>query len=97
MDNVAKLLGTTAAFLALVADVQALEVSRSRDIAAPPAAVWAIMEDFCAIELWHPQVARCTLSEAEETAGIAMPVRGLVTTGGIGPIVKARPREMALL
>jgi uncharacterized protein YndB with AHSA1/START domain len=89
MDNITKLLGTTAAFLALVADVQALEVSRSRDIAAPPAAVWAIMEDFCAIELWHPQVARCTLSEDEETAGIAMPVRGLVTTEGLGPIVEA--------
>ena len=89
MDNVAKLIGIPATFLALVADVQALEVSRSRDIAAPPAAVWAIMEDFCAIELWHPQVARCTLSEDEETAGIAMPVRGLVTTEGLGPIVEA--------
>ena len=89
MSNVIRLLSTAAFLVAQSASCQALEVSRSVDIAALPAAVWAIMGDFCSIELWHPQVEQCRLSEDEETAGIAMPVRGLKASGGLGTIVEA--------
>jgi hypothetical protein len=67
----------------------ALDVSRSRDIPASPAAVWALVGDFCAIQLWHPQVERCILSgEDDDDDGVRAQVRGLVVKGGLGTIVE---------
>ncbi len=66
----------------------ALEVTRSRDIDAPPAAVWAIIGDFCAIGRWHPQVERCILSTDEDDESVKVQVRGLVVKGGLGTIVE---------
>ncbi len=66
----------------------ALEVTRSRDVDAPPAAVWAIVGDFCAIGRWHPQVERCILSTDEDDESVKVQVRGLVVKGGLGTIVE---------
>ena len=66
----------------------ALEVTRSRDLPAPPAAVWALMGEFCAIQLWHPQVERCILSADDEDDGIRAQIRGLIVKGGLGTIVE---------
>lgn len=35
------------------------KVNLSVDVNAPPAQVWALISDFCAIEKWHPAVAKC--------------------------------------
>jgi len=73
----------------LVAEpVHALEVSRSRDIPVRPDAVWALIGDFCAIQLWHPQVQRCVLSNDDDDDGIRAQIRGLVVKGGQGTIVE---------
>jgi hypothetical protein len=66
----------------------ALEVNRSRDLPAPAAAVWALIGDFCAIQLWHPQVERCILSADDDDDGIRAQIRGLVVKGGLGTIVE---------
>ncbi|MCJ2135149.1 SRPBCC family protein [Methylobacterium sp. J-026] len=66
----------------------ALEVTRSRDIPAPAGAVWALVGDFCAIQLWHPQVERCILSSDDEDDGIRAQIRGLVVKGGLGTVVE---------
>ena len=66
----------------------ALEVVRSRDLSAPPAAVWALIGDFCAIQFWHPRVERCILSADDEDDGIRAQIRGLVVKGGLGTIVE---------
>ncbi|GJE44226.1 SRPBCC family protein [Methylobacterium soli] len=79
MNTAAQVLGS-ATFLAQCTCSSALEVIRGLDIPAPPAAVWAIMGDFCAIEHWHPQVKRCFLSEDDEDGAAALPVRRLFTT-----------------
>ncbi|MDP4004965.1 SRPBCC family protein [Methylobacterium sp. NEAU K] len=75
-----------AAFLA-AGPAYALEVSRSRDIPAPPAAIWALIGDFCAIGLWHPQVERCILS-SDEDDDLRAQIRGVVVKGGLGTIVE---------
>jgi hypothetical protein len=73
----------------LVAEpADALEVSRSRDIPVRPDAVWALIGDFCAIQLWHPQVQRCVLSSDDDDDGIRAQIRGLVVKGGQGTIVE---------
>ena len=79
-------LGIAALFIA--GPACALEVTRSRDIPAPPAAVWALIGDFCAIGLWHPQVERCILSREDDDDGIRAQIRGLVAKGGLGTIVE---------
>ena len=61
----------------------ALEVTRSRVVAAPPAAVWSLIGGFCDIARWHPQVTRCTLSSES-----GAPVRALVTAGGLGTLIE---------
>lgn len=66
----------------------ALEVARSRDIAAPPAAVWALIGDFCAIARWHPQVERCILSSDADDESARVRIRGVVARGGLGTIVE---------
>jgi carbon monoxide dehydrogenase subunit G len=68
--------------------VHALEVTRSRDVPATPDAVWALVGDFCAIQLWHPQVERCILSGDDDDDGIRAQIRGLVVRGGLGTIVE---------
>jgi uncharacterized protein YndB with AHSA1/START domain len=40
----------------------ALDASKSVDIKAPPAKVWATIGDFCGISQWHPAIANCTPS-----------------------------------
>ncbi len=74
--------------LLVTGPAQALEVTRSRDIDAPPAAVWAIVGDFCGIGRWHPQVERCLLSMDEDDETARVQVRGLVVKGGRGTIVE---------
>jgi carbon monoxide dehydrogenase subunit G len=41
----------------------ALDVSRSAQIAAPPAKVWATIGQFCGIGDWHPVVEKCVASK----------------------------------
>jgi hypothetical protein len=73
----------------LVAEpAHALEISRSRNIPVRPDAVWALIGDFCAIQLWHPQVQRCVLSKDDDDDGIRAQIRGLVVKGGLGTIVE---------
>lgn len=66
----------------------AIEVTRSRDLPAPAAAVWALIGDFCGIQLWHPQVERCIASADDDDDGIRAQIRGLVVKGGLGTIVE---------
>lgn len=67
---------------------EALEVTRSRDIDASPAAIWALVGDFCAISRWHPQLERCILSSDEDDDTVRVQLRGLVVRGGKGTIVE---------
>ncbi|WAP68882.1 SRPBCC family protein [Jiella pelagia] len=41
----------------------AIEVSKSVEVDAAPAAVWEMIGTFCDIEKWHPAVTKCELSE----------------------------------
>jgi hypothetical protein len=71
-----------AATLALAASLlslpaQALEVSKSVEVAVPPEAVWQAIGGFCSIADWHPVVASCTDGEQD---GVAM--RTLKTVDG---------------
>ena len=60
----------------------ALEVTRSADIAAPPAKVWQTIGEFCGIGDWHPAIEKCVLSDKD-----GMKVRTLSLKGG-GTIVE---------
>jgi uncharacterized protein YndB with AHSA1/START domain len=54
---------TAAMLLAITAGAaSALEASKTVDIKAPPAKVWAAIGDFCGIAQWHPAIANCTPS-----------------------------------
>jgi hypothetical protein len=57
-------------------------------VPAAPAAVWALVGDFCAIQHWHPQVQRCILSGDDDDDGMRAQLRGLVVRGGAGTIVE---------
>lgn len=48
--------------LAVATPALALDVSRSAEVAAPPAKVWATIGGFCGIADWHPVVEKCDLS-----------------------------------
>ncbi|MCJ2047296.1 SRPBCC family protein, partial [Methylobacterium sp. J-078] len=61
MSTISWLVGFLAAFAAKNCCGFALAVTRSNDMEAPTAAVWALIGDFCAIEKWHPLVKRCTI------------------------------------
>jgi len=68
------------AALALAASTlagHALEVTRSADIAAPPAKVWQTIGEFCGIGDWHPAIEKCVLSDKD-----GMKVRTLSLKGG---------------
>jgi hypothetical protein len=54
----------------------AATLSRSIDVNATPAQVWATIGPFCSIKDWHPVVATCTED------GQTPPVRTLVTRDG---------------
>lgn len=49
--------------LAGTAPSLALDVSKSVDVAASPAKVWATIGDFCGIGQWHPAIEKCVLSK----------------------------------
>lgn len=87
------ILGVTLTLLA--GPASAIEVSRSRDIPAPAAAVWALIGGFCSIALWHPQVVACEASGTRDDADREdnEPVRRLVVAGGLGTLVEAETRR----
>ncbi|ACA15559.1 conserved hypothetical protein [Methylobacterium sp. 4-46] len=83
-----KTVASAAALLALSAlPALALEASKTQDIAAPPAKVWATIGDFCGIGQWHPAVEKCVLSEKG-----GKPIRTLSLKGG-GTIVEEQVRR----
>jgi hypothetical protein len=55
----------------------ALDVKKTVDVAAAPAAAWTAIGDFCGIASWHPAVAKC---EAQTKDG--KPARLLSLNGG---------------
>lgn len=65
-----------------VSSAAALEISKSVDAAAPPAAVWKTIGEFCGIGDWHPAVEKCELSEKDGKT-----IRTLSLKGG-GAIVE---------
>ncbi|MCJ2055197.1 SRPBCC family protein [Methylobacterium sp. J-048] len=68
------------AALALAASTvagHALEVTRSADVAAPPAKVWQTIGEFCGIGDWHPAIEKCVLSDKD-----GLKVRTLSLKGG---------------
>jgi hypothetical protein len=46
--------------LALAHGPSRLKVEKEVEVNVPPAKAWALLKDFCAIEKWHPAVAKCT-------------------------------------
>lgn len=56
-----------------------LEVSQARTIAAPPAAVWAVIGEFCDIRRWHGQARACALFHDEGRIVRSLDVRGVGT------------------
>lgn len=75
--------GLAAAAGLLATQAFAIEVERTRAIAAPPERVWAVIGPFCGIAEWHPGVAACAETEADG-------VRGRVLTLGDGGIITER-------
>tara|TARA_R110002020_G_scaffold227105_3_gene437723 strand:- start:82 stop:558 length:477 start_codon:yes stop_codon:yes gene_type:complete len=60
MTNLSKV----AALAALAATpALAIEVSKSVEIAASPAKVWATIGSFCDIQKWHPAATKCELKD----------------------------------
>ena len=55
-------IAAAAALLLTAGAASALEASKTVDIKAPPAKVWATIGDFCGIAQWHPAIANCTPS-----------------------------------
>lgn len=56
-----------------------LEVSQARTIAAPPAAVWAVIGDFCDIQRWHKQARTCALIHDDGETVRSLDLRGIGT------------------
>jgi carbon monoxide dehydrogenase subunit G len=54
----------------------ALKVSKSADIAAPPAKVWALIGGFCAISDWHPVIEKCALSKEGDKQRRTLTLKG---------------------
>lgn len=50
-----------ALLLFAAAPAQAVEAQRQVQFNAEPAAVWAVIGDFCGIGRWHPAIAECKL------------------------------------
>jgi uncharacterized protein YndB with AHSA1/START domain len=60
----------------------AATVTKSIDVNAAPAAVWAAIGPFCSIKKWHPAIGKCT------TNGKKPPTRTLVTKDGAATFVE---------
>ncbi|MGU3663180.1 SRPBCC family protein [Methylobacterium sp. A49B] len=56
-----------------------LEVSQTRKIPASPAAVWAVIGQFCDIRRWHGQARACALSHDGGQIVRSLSVRGIGT------------------
>jgi hypothetical protein len=80
--NMALLLAVGACFSAAAPAVSAATISRSVVVPGAPAAVWAMIGSFCAIEKWLPPVATCS-----EDDGVP-PTRTLVTKDGAATFVE---------
>ncbi|MCJ2135860.1 SRPBCC family protein [Methylobacterium sp. J-026] len=52
-----------AIIVASLSSAQALEVTKSVDIAAAPETVWKTVGGFCGIGDWHPVIEKCALSK----------------------------------
>ncbi len=48
-----------AALIAWSAYAEAIEVRKRREAPGTPAEVWALVGGFCAVQNWHPAVAKC--------------------------------------
>jgi uncharacterized protein YndB with AHSA1/START domain len=59
------------------------KVEKEIDVGAPPAKVWAVIQDFCAIEKWHPAIAKC-----EGEGGNAVGAKRTLTLKGDNPEAK---------
>ncbi len=59
------------------------KVELAVDVQADPAATWAVISEFCAIEKWHPAVAKC-----EQQGGNEAGATRTLTLEGSGAIVK---------
>ena len=57
----------------------ALEVSQTRTIHAPPAAVWAVIGEFCDIRRWHGRTRACALFHDEGQTVRNLDLRGIGT------------------
>jgi hypothetical protein len=77
-----RLLTAVALTAAIGAPAYALSLTKSAEVAAPPATVWHTVGQFCDIANWHPAIATCTPS----TQG-GKKVRTLALKGG-GTIVE---------
>ncbi|CAA2101556.1 hypothetical protein MBUL_01235 [Methylobacterium bullatum] len=62
----------------------AIDLTKTIDVAAPPAKVWATIGDFCGIGNWHPAIAKCESSTKDGTM-----LRKLSLKGG-GAIVESQ-------
>jgi uncharacterized protein YndB with AHSA1/START domain len=66
-------------FTALVASsalAQAVDVSKTVDSAAAPAAVWAKIGDFCGIAKWHPAVEKCEMADKDGATWRTLSLKG---------------------
>ncbi|GJE53807.1 hypothetical protein EKPJFOCH_0275 [Methylobacterium thuringiense] len=91
-----RLIGVLVALAAQTSSSSALEVSRSLSVNASPAAVWAIIGDFCAIARWPPQVERCILSHDGDGEGETVVIRGLAASAGLGAIIVVEAEKQSL-
>lgn len=58
-----------------------IEVGRSRDVSAPPSAVWAVLADFAAISSWAADVDHsCLMSDQTEGVGMVRRIQTGRTT-----------------
>jgi uncharacterized protein YndB with AHSA1/START domain len=57
----------------------ALEVSQTRIISASPAAVWAVIGEFCDIRRWHGQARACAVSHDEGQTVRSLDLRDIGT------------------
>lgn len=64
------------ALVATASPASAGSLTRTIDVAAPPAVVWSTIGPFCAIKDWHPLVGVCVLD------GKSPPIRTLITKDG---------------
>jgi hypothetical protein len=78
---------TTIAAVALLSvaagAASAASVTKSIDVNAPPAKVWAMIGPFCSISAWHPAIGKCTSDEGQPA-----PTRTLVTKDGKGAFIE---------